>query len=765
MHIDMVGTKSSERLAAAKRTSEGTAAQARRANLAGWQPVRRSKSAWHADEPHLQTPRAAPGTAKARAGPSTAASAAPAAPAPRPAGVATAAVYSGPSPAPVPPNGPSPEQTKAEQARLLTLLRTLHPVLVVDQLCKALAYFGGVPDAPPPSDGLFPNSAATNGSGLLLVAWLSEIFPPVENPGVIGPPLHLPPLSSVAGRSGWGIPESSAGTSPYAAGRRARGRPKGSKSSKARKDKGTKKPGPSPSIDGALEPSETNQPILVDEPDPDNVANDAGHQPSSSQATAPPGAEPGSSLDPGSSSKSIPGARKRGRPKGSKNRPKSHPGIPRGTSDLTSAGPAAPSQTATSALRHAPTAVQHTPTTSERAHNGSATTQGPPNTFSGNDAALPVAADSTRPHTEAGPTPTLIEGQLRRQQVPSAQDDDAAKPSGGKAPPRRKSVKRPGQNDNEATANGATAAADAPSHVSASSPQGPTPKRRRISKESSKQSGAGLESQTLPTYTAPSPALNHQSLGSASPPLSASRSFDSQKSIGNRPSNTTTGSSRGERQNQQPPQPQVQQPQRVHGPQLHPQSSNLSGTEQHQQYHPLQPAGPAGSRSQAAGAFGAPPRGEQQPANISPQMLYAQQQQQQQLAGQIGQGGRLGATFGRGVSGSHPQYAQHMARQSSGGRGAAATPQQRNLATPGAQLRRQQVPGGVRQAQGYNNQQRAQGAAQGPMNSFAGYGEQSYLNMDYGLTERDVQEAAAVTALGNSAQLHGHHMYQGMGPR
>lgn len=37
--------------------------------------------------------------------------------------------------------------------------------------------------------------------------------------------------------------------------------------------------------------------------------------------------------------------------------------------------------------------------------------------------------------------------------------------------------------------------------------------------------------------------------------------------------------------------------------------------------------------------------------------------------------------------------------------------------------------------------------------AFHGYGEQSYLNMDYGLTERDVQDAAAVTALGSPSQL------------
>lgn len=57
------------------------------------------------------------------------------------------------------------------------------------------------------------------------------------------------------------------------------------------------------------------------------------------------------------------------------------------------------------------------------------------------------------------------------------------------------------------------------------------------------------------------------------------------------------------------------------------------------------------------------------------------------------------------------------------------------------------------------------------MGSFHGYGEQSNLNMDYGLTERDVQDAAAVTALGSPTQLEAalsqpklrDHMFQSIG--
>lgn len=77
--------------------------------------------------------------------------------------------------------GPSrplaPDETKYEQARLLTLLRTIQPITVVDQICKAVAYFGGIPGAPPPEDGIFPESANTRETGALFIGWLAEIFP------------------------------------------------------------------------------------------------------------------------------------------------------------------------------------------------------------------------------------------------------------------------------------------------------------------------------------------------------------------------------------------------------------------------------------------------------------------------------------------------------------------------------------------------------------------------------------------------------------
>ncbi|KAM0198593.1 hypothetical protein ACHAQI_012328 [Fusarium lateritium] len=70
-----------------------------------------------------------------------------------------------------------PIDAKREQARLLKLLQSISPVAVVNQLCKALVHFGGAPNAPPPTDGSFPQSVSSNGSGDLFISWVSEVFP------------------------------------------------------------------------------------------------------------------------------------------------------------------------------------------------------------------------------------------------------------------------------------------------------------------------------------------------------------------------------------------------------------------------------------------------------------------------------------------------------------------------------------------------------------------------------------------------------------
>ncbi|KAJ4295805.1 hypothetical protein N0V88_004507 [Collariella sp. IMI 366227] len=137
MHLEVAGrTEPTDRDAEAKRTSESTEQAAKRAFENGYVSLRRSRFVHLPDEPVAKPfvhvpPSAPPSTHTQRRKPL------------------------------------DPQETKAEQARLLTLLRSLHPVLVVDQICKALAFFGGIPGAPPPVNGAFPESAESNGPGSL----------------------------------------------------------------------------------------------------------------------------------------------------------------------------------------------------------------------------------------------------------------------------------------------------------------------------------------------------------------------------------------------------------------------------------------------------------------------------------------------------------------------------------------------------------------------------------------------------------------------
>lgn len=220
MHMDMSGTDTASsipRAEAAQRTSENTANAAKSAQKEGYVPVKRRKI--------QSTPTPQPATA----------SLPPPAPQQTTPIIPAAQIASARTPSAPPPQQaqsqtqqqPAPryealsaEEAKFEQARLLTLLRSITPITVVDHICKALAFFGGIPGAPPPEDGKFPESAAANGSGALFVGWLSEIFPDLD-------------------RTEW-RPERSK-SRENSKGKRPRGRPKGSKATKARKDKGTKK--------------------------------------------------------------------------------------------------------------------------------------------------------------------------------------------------------------------------------------------------------------------------------------------------------------------------------------------------------------------------------------------------------------------------------------------------------------------------------------------------------------------------------------------
>ncbi len=119
----------------------------------------------------------------------------------------------------------------------MTLLRSLNPVLVVDQICKALAYFGGYQGLHHLPTARSPASAQANGSGGLFVGWISEIFPKLESGGFALeaapalPPKNFEPTSWPEPPRHWTCSVAKARTRESG----GRGRPKGS---------GTKAKGP-----------------------------------------------------------------------------------------------------------------------------------------------------------------------------------------------------------------------------------------------------------------------------------------------------------------------------------------------------------------------------------------------------------------------------------------------------------------------------------------------------------------------------------------
>ncbi|KAK1638996.1 hypothetical protein BDP81DRAFT_195014 [Colletotrichum phormii] len=207
-------------------------------------------------------------------------------------------------------------ETTAEQARLLTLLRSLDPDLVVDQLCKGLEFFGGVASEHTSPGGSFPVSAEANGSGSLFVGWLAEIFPA----------LGQEPLPSAQQTNL----------------RRPRGRPKGSRNAKGKQvdhvgqrlASGARAAGATTdnsAVDDTVERAAVDDSwVDVD----DTVADTEGENsqvnvervvttPASSRAVSGPGASGGMPESGSTQTSTItPTPKRRGRPKGSKNRPK-----------------------------------------------------------------------------------------------------------------------------------------------------------------------------------------------------------------------------------------------------------------------------------------------------------------------------------------------------------------------------------------------------------------------------------------------------------
>ncbi|KAK1989473.1 hypothetical protein LZ30DRAFT_683031 [Colletotrichum cereale] len=281
MHIDLSTTnETQERVAAAKRTSEGTQLAAKRAQTDRYVPFKRSKFVYRPED-QVAPSSQQPDGARQKTLPLTVA------------------------------------ETKAEQVRLLTLLRNLQPVLVVDQLCKALAFFGEVSSAQSSANGAFPDSARANGPGSLFVGWLAEIFPALGQGSI--PSAQHPPL------------------------KRPRGRPKGSKNMKGKKDELARKR----FIPAASLANSTGDNLAISSPVrefalddswvdvDDNTADNEGevlegHLERSSttpsrkiQVVAGPNASDSILGSPSAKAAPVTSTlKRRGRPKGSKNRPK-----------------------------------------------------------------------------------------------------------------------------------------------------------------------------------------------------------------------------------------------------------------------------------------------------------------------------------------------------------------------------------------------------------------------------------------------------------
>ncbi|TFB05870.1 hypothetical protein CCMA1212_002321 [Trichoderma ghanense] len=782
MHIDINSSQAALRNAAAKRTSEETEAAARLANMRGYQSIKRSKLAWI--PPSESDPR----------------SSAPAYGAPQN-GYLNAAY-----PLPARPLGPLPHEAKAEQARLLTLLRSLNPLVVVDQLCKALAYFGGIPGAPSSHDFVFPESQRNNGQGSIFVGWVAEIFPPVEgNPAAIAPHPSLqsaeiasaaaaaadvavassdmPASTQPATLSQPGSAPPAQPTSTDAAAeaskppetqnapaatpvKRPRGRPKGSKSSKPRIDKGIKKSDlahhhASSQADGHGSHSALN--LSQNEQGSSDQRNGL-HNP------AFPGDIP-AHLDPDSSMVSTPGTgKKRGRPKGSKNRPKNTP-------DASQAAPPASTDAAHSLLPASTSSNPIAPSPLSHKSTGSL------NNIPSYASTMPSRTDQQQ--QQQNPSPTMQEsavGQhgghmaMRNPQtsqtasIPAVsswagsgmQSLDHYRSANNHSHVKKRKVGDPAQVARDSLS--ALAAPDASSQMrhgdETSLQMAPTDsatmKRRRVSRESMQNpmfSNIDAQSGRVGMNTSPILNNNYNSISQAM----ATNNFDSQlASAAVRKVST-----------QQHLQPQQQQ---QHHPQRSPTQAqgqnvgqSLQNQQQPQQFTPqraqqqnpgmrppqLQQGGhmpPGSSRPRQGQMYGNSPTG------MTSQGFYAQTRQ---LPGQLGH--VTGGSFARGAgSGQASQFGpSNMSRQSSDDR-AVSLSQQASLAISRSQAGQQQTPTARHPSSGFTNGQQAPATSASvpttsSLSQFQNFAEHSYLDMDYGLNERDVQDAAA--AFGDSTQL------------
>lgn len=778
MHIDINSSQAALRNAAAKRTSEETEAAARLANMRGYQSIKRSKLAWI--PPSESDPRSsAPAYGPSQNG------------------------YLNPSYSlPARSLGPLPHEAKAEQARLLTLLRSLNPLVVVDQLCKALAYFGGIPGAPSSHDAIFPESGHNNGQGSIFVGWVAEIFPPVEgNPSAIAPHPSLqsadiisaaaaavavaasdmpassqpstlshsataPPAqpSSTDSATELSHPSETHNATDSTPVKRPRGRPKGSKSSKPRIDKGIKKSDmaqhSSSQADAlgshsALSLSQSEQ--GSSEQSRNGLANPAYHTDISTH------------LDPDSSIMSTPGTgKKRGRPKGSKNRPKDTPEAGQAAADT----PHSLLPTSTSSNTIAPSPLSHKTTGSLNNISSFANTmppraeqqQHPSPTMQENTVAQHAGHMAVRtPQTSQTTTIPAVSSWAGS----GMQSLDQFRSINNHSHMKKRKVGDPVQVARDSLS--AIAAPDASSQMrhgdetslqmAASDPS--NMKRRRVSRESLQNPMFNsIDSQSGRVGMTTSPILNN-SYNNISQAM-VTNSFDSQLAS----AAVRKVSGQQHLQQQHHPQRSPTQPQS----QSQSQSQSLQNQQQPQQFTSQRPQqqnpGMRPPPQLQQGGHMPPgssrPRGPGQmygnsPTNMASQGFYTQTRQ---LPGQLGHVTSGGGSFARGTgSGQTSQFgSSNMARQSSEDARAVSLSQQAqaSLAISRSQSGQQQTPTARHPSSGFTNGQQvpttsASAPTTSSLSQFQTFAEHSYLDMDYGLNERDVQDAAA--AFGDSTQL------------
>ncbi|KAJ4272349.1 hypothetical protein NW762_001062 [Fusarium torreyae] len=532
-----------------------------------------------------------------------------------------------------------PSDVKKEQARLLTLLRSLHPVIVADRICKALAHLGGIPGAPPPSDGVFPQSLTNNGPGDLFISWISEVFPHVEPtnqaPGVRALP-PLAPAGPVADPAP--IPAPAPAHAPTSAIAKRRGRPKGTKNGAPRKDKGTKKKEVPSS--GTVETNETpnTQPSSTAEVPQSTITsaqssdisqlittnnqNSDIPQPSTTNAentTAVPQVV-------STARRKNPTGRKRGRPKGSKNRTEARNITQFSTAfNFNTLNPPQPSASAVGS----PLADQTTP--------GHPDT-GPSSTSEATGANTnQVAANENQ--TETSSSLRIIhesgtEGETNSSgpQLLTANGQDSAQGA---------SRKRKNSDQSSQTNALAEAVVDAPQASNAAVPpanniQAQQAKRRRVPQETKRRNPVTSETETQLTSAE---ATASPEVAEVKQSLSASNSLDSQTHS----SMVGDDSNHGVQQIAPRPQQQLQQ-QNLH-------MQQLTQNQQHQpkqqaqlqhQHHGQQQQSPDKSSEQSSQSSQMPspavnrprsllPGGPgRTPTNMTAQAFYQQQQQQQQ---------------------------------------------------------------------------------------------------------------------------------------